>query len=88
VGRTHSPGWWRDPKDLVPQGDPETVVILSNSALVGLVILGLEAQTMLVVKMTPDEQTPLSCVETTEIYIAHAPCQSNPRRHTEEADGA
>lgn len=91
MGCTHAPGWWRDPQDVKPQGEPETVIILpSGQMMQGLRILGVEGDVMLGVKITADERTALSCAVTTELYIEYSPINlhSNPRRQLEEDDQA
>lgn len=88
MGCRHSPWWWRDPTDITPQGEPETLVQLpSGDVLYGLCIRGLTADTMLGVRDAADGT--LSCAVTNEIYIEHTPInvQSNPRR-ADEDDGA
>lgn len=70
-----------DPADLVPQGDPETVVLLPNGqgSLVGLLIRGVESQTMLGIR--EDELgRPEGCAITNELQIDTSRVQSNPRR--------
>ena len=71
------------PKDTVPQGDPDTVVLLPGGALVGLYIKGLkEGKVMLGIREDAEGQ-PVSCAVTNEIWIdtANRPIQSNPRRN-------
>lgn len=81
-----------DPLDRVSQGDPETVVLLpgGQGSLVGLLIRGVGAQTMLGIR--EDEfGRPEACAITNELYIDTSRVQSNPRRHgygyTEDVGG-
>ena len=76
-----------DPIDREPQGDPETVVLLPTSTLLGLHIRGvLGGPAMLGIREDADGQ-PTSCAITTELVIDTTRVQSNPRRQTDE-DGA
>jgi len=76
-----------DVADLVPQGDPETVVFLAGSgSLLGLHIKGLVNHMMLGIR--EDEfGRPVGCAITTELTI-DTHLQSGPRRHGDEGDGA
>ena len=79
--------WLYDARDLAPQGDPETVVFMPHHEQIeGLHIRGLEVDVMLGVRVT-STGVPLSCAVTNEIALDVAP-QSNPRRATDELDGA
>lgn len=78
-----------DPRDLVAQGDPDTVVLLPDGALVGLYIKGVPGKVMLGIRENADGQ-PVSCAVTNELHIdtAQRPLQSNPRRQHDPEDGA
>lgn len=79
--------WIYDFKDLLPMGDPETVVFLPNKAtLLGLHVVGLiDGDVMLGIRC--DELgRPETCAVTNEINL-HYPLQSNPRREFSD-DGA
>lgn len=66
--------------DREPQGDPETVVLLPNGALVGLLILQSGyGQIMLGIREDAEGQ-PVSCAVTNELHVVYPPAQSNPRR--------
>ena len=68
-----------DPIDRYPQGDPETVVLLPQGALVGLYIRGTEhGEIMLGIREDAQGQ-PVSCAITNELHIEYPP-HSNPRR--------
>lgn len=84
--------WLYPATDLVPQGDPETVVFLprGGGTLVGLHIKGVPDMTMLGIREDEAGQ-PLSCAITNEVHIdthRHAPVQMNPRRPETADDGA
>ena len=70
------------PTDLVPQGDPETVVCLPSGTLLGLCILGVGRTPMTLGIREDMEGQPVSCVITTALAldIQRLPFQSNPRR--------
>ena len=70
------------PVDRMPQGDPETVVLLPTGSLIGLHIRGVDAPTMLGIREDADGQ-PVSCAITTELHISYPPVQSNPRRDSD-----
>ena len=58
-----------DPRDLRPQGDPETVVCLPTSTLLGLQILGSRfGPTTLGIREDLDGE-PLSCAVTNELRL-------------------
>lgn len=79
-----------DPSDLIAQGDPETVVFLAGTTLVGLNIKHLPDPfpTHLMLGVREDsEGNPISCLVTNELTIDYTP-QSNPRRVLDEGDGA
>lgn len=65
-----------NPKDRVPQGDPDTVVLLPQGALVGLYIRGVPGLVMLGIREDAEGQ-PVSCAVTNDL---HMNLQSNPRR--------
>jgi hypothetical protein len=76
-----------DDCDLMPQGDPETVVFLpKHKQLLGLYIRGMNTHAMLGVSMD-GEGRPDSCAIVNEIGI-QLHVQSNPRRHHDDTDGA
>ena len=79
-----------DPSDLIAQGDPETVVFLPGTTLVGLSIKHLPdpfpAHLMLGVREDNDGN-PISCLVTNELRIDYSP-QSNQPRVEDEGDGA
>ncbi len=82
--------WQRvDECDLIPQGDPETVVFLPNrERLEGLYVRGLETDLMLGIRVT-EFGVPLSCAVAIDIDTHHPiPVQSNPIRHIDEGDQA
>lgn len=69
-----------DPIDRMPQGDPETVVLLPYGTLLGLHILRSGfGQIMLGIREDEHGQ-PISCAVTNELQIDYPPAQSNPRR--------
>ena len=70
-----------NPKDRVPQGDPDTVVLLPHGAIVGLYIRGLpEGKVMLGIREDAEGQ-PVSCAVTNELHIdTSRSLQSNPHR--------
>lgn len=68
------------PKDRVPQGDPDTVVLLPHGSLLGLHIMGLPGHVMLGIREDAEGQ-PVSCAVTNELHIDTSRVwQSNPRR--------
>lgn len=73
-------------KDTVPQGDPDTVVLLPDGALVGLYIRGLTNGHVMLGIREDAEGRPMSCAVTNAIYIDTARPKmdmtllSNPRR--------
>lgn len=76
-----------EPSDLLPQGDPETVVFLQKQgAIVGLAIRGLDGHVMLGIREDAQGH-PLSCAVTNEVEI-DTNCQSNPRRQLDAEDQA
>ena len=67
-----------DPRDLVAQGDPETVVLLPDGgSLVGLLIRGVEGHTMIGIREDECGRPESIAVG---IVVEIAPHQSNPRR--------
>lgn len=58
-----------DPSDLCPQGDPETVVLLSTGAIVGLNIRGVRGQVLLGIREDKDGQ-PVSCAYGDVLYLS------------------
>ena len=75
--------WFTDPDatDLVPQGDPETVVFLPGGpSLVGLCVKGLWIGPVMLGIREDAEGRPLSCAVTSDIELCITPSQSNPRR--------
>lgn len=78
--------WIYDFKDLIPMGDPETVICLPEGSILGLHIVGLiDGDKMLGIRC--DELgRPETCAVTNEIAV-DLPLHSNPRRkpdHTED----
>ncbi len=71
--------------DLIPQGDPETVVFLPNrERLEGLYVRGLETDLMMGIRVT-EFGLPLSCAITLEIALdLPIPVQSNPIRRADD----
>ena len=66
-----------NPIDTRPQGDPDTVVLLPEGALVGLYIKGLrEGKVMLGIREDAEGQ-PVSCAVTNEIWIDTAAPKMN-----------
>lgn len=65
-----------NPKDRVPQGDPDTVVLLPQGALVGLYIRGVSGLVMLGIREDA-EGRPVSCAITNELHLN---IQSNQHR--------
>lgn len=75
--------WLIDNADLVPQGDPETVVFLpDHQSLLGLHIRGLGEDVMLGIREDSDG-APVTCVVANEVRCQIEP-QSNPRRHDDD----
>lgn len=71
---------WIDPRDRVPQGDPDTVVSLpGGGSLVGLYIKGFTAKFMLGIREDAEGQI-VSCAVTNELRIDTTEIQSNPVR--------
>lgn len=68
-----------DPRDLVAQGDPDTVVLLPDCTLLGLYIRGVEGQVMLGIK-EDREGYPVSCGVGIAMDTTSVPHQMNPRR--------
>lgn len=76
-----------DPADLVAQNDgkgPETVVLLAESTLLGLRILGLPGHVILGIREDLDGRL-VSCAVANEIYIDTL--ISNPRRVPDPSNG-
>lgn len=74
-----------DPIDLVPQGDPETVVLLPDgTSLIGLHIRGLEGLHMLGILRDAQER-PISFASADSVLHVDT-LHSNPRRHVDRAD--
>ena len=72
-----------EPIDRMAQGDPETVVCLPGSTLVGLLIRGIDAPMMLGIR--EDELgRPEACAITTELLIDTSRVRVNPRHATGE----
>ena len=71
------------PVDLMPQGDPETVVILPDSTLVGLLIRGVDGHTMLGIREDAHGY-PISCAVGIVMETTDVPIQSNPHRTDED----
>ena len=69
-----------DPRDLVAQGDPETVVLLPSGALVGLHIRGITGRHLMLGIREDECGRPEACAITNELYIDTSRMQSNPRR--------
>lgn len=68
-----------DPRDQVPQGDPETVVMLpAGGALVGLYIKGVKGPAMLGIREDAEGQL-VSCA--IGIVLDVTSSQRNPNRH-------
>lgn len=76
---------WINPKDLLPQGEPETVVILPTGSILGLSILGLAKPLMLGIREDRDGY-PQSCAISLELHIEPAPVQRNPNRSGETGE--
>lgn len=71
-----------NPKDREPQGDPDTVVLLPEGALVGLYIKGVPGNVMLGIREDADGQ-PVSCAVTNELHLN---IHSNPRRRLDKGE--
>lgn len=71
-----------DPRDLAPQGDPETVVLLPSGqgSLVGLHIRGVTGRHLMLGIREDELGRPEACAITNELYIDTSRAQSNPRR--------
>lgn len=77
---------WINPKDVCPQGDPETVVILPSGSILGLHILGVTGTVMLGIREDRDG-CPVSCAVTTEFCIdTGVPAQRNHNRTGETGE--
>ena len=69
-----------NPKDTVPQGDPDTVVLLPEGSILGLYIKGVRGHVMLGIREDAEGQ-PMSCAVTNELWIdTSRSLQSNPHR--------
>lgn len=73
-----------DPIDLMPQGDPETVVMLPGGSLLGLRIRHSGFGEITLGIREDAEGYPVSCAVTNDIRIEFPP-QSNPRRQDDAA---
>lgn len=74
--------------DLLPQGDPETVVLLPHGALVGLFIRDSGYGDLMLGIREDAEGRPVSCAITSELIVEYPPVQSNPRRQADGDDGS
>jgi hypothetical protein len=77
--------WTYDFKDLIPVGDPETVICLPCGSLLGLHVVGLEEGDKMIGIRCDELGRPETCAVTNEIAIDHQPLniQSNPHRYDE-----
>lgn len=78
-----------DPRDLLPVGDPETVVLLpSGGSLLGLHICGLPDGVPRMLGIREDELGRPVSFATAEEWPLDITPQSNPRRVDDREDGA
>lgn len=82
-----------DPRDLVAQGEPETVVLLPNGeVLIGLHIRGVKGGHAMLGIREDEFRRPVSCSVTNELYIDTTASKmrmdllSNPRRVVGDTD--
>lgn len=76
-----------DERDLIPQGDPETVIFTSDGTLLGLHVVGLEDGDKIIGIRCDELGRPETCAVTNEIAL-DLPLQSNPRRQADGDEGA
>jgi hypothetical protein len=80
--------WIYEFKDLIPMGDPETVICLPHGSLLGLHVVGLEDGDRMIGIRCDELGRPETCAVTNEIAIDHQPMQLRSKPREDDGDQA